>query len=62
MQNIVEMLSLKCCGPGLTMHILCTTLLVLFPEAKRKTVTWAACGDILEENSAFETNIEGMIP
>ena len=44
------------------MHILCTTLLVLFPEAKRKTVTWAACGDILEENSALETNIEGMIP
>ena len=32
------------------------------PKSVKASVTCAACGDILGENSALEINIEGMIP
>ena len=31
-------------------------------KSVRKAVTCVACGNILEENTALEINIEGMIP
>lgn len=65
----LDILKLKCCCLGLTMYtwpqwtqILCVLCCWFCFQSVKKSVTYAAYGNIFEENFTLEINIEGIIP